>query len=109
MEGPSSLRNVYAALTFQVSGWSLANSVSVFVALVAFLGVGLGVLQKYLNDWGEQWGKRAQWALEQLQTDEIERRVIPVHTISYLIDSKLARKEEHEYFLTIAAEVSGVI
>ena len=61
-------------------------------------------------------GGRAQWALEQLQppdpaipaADLEERRRVALNTINYLAESKLAAKEEAEFFATIAAGITGV-
>lgn len=96
-----------------VSGWALW--IPLLVAVVALVGVAAGTWQKAINDRREAWWKRAQWAMERLEPEEhtpntlvAERRAIAVESIAYCSTSRLARRDEYEYFLEVFSKISGV-
>jgi hypothetical protein len=77
---------------------------ALIVAAVAFLGVRLGVAQKWRSDRREHWWSRTQWALEQLSLGE-ERRIIELLVLASQLTSSIAADDDRALVFGIASMV----
>ena len=83
------------------SGWTAANIVALVVGVVAFVGVVLGVRQRWRADRRDQWWKRTQWAIERLGEGG-EARIIGLVILWRLVDSRLATGDDQRMLEDVA-------
>jgi hypothetical protein len=72
-------------------GWTAQAIVTLFVGIVAILGVG----QKWRADRRDHWWNRTQWALGQLRNGE-EARTIAIEILDSQVDSRLATAADED-------------